>query len=386
MKNTVTLLLVFSLSLCACGSRNATSIDMLSEEHIITWQEQYDLGVRYLSEGNYQEAIIAFTAAIEIDAKQAPAYVGRGDAYGGVAQMSMTNVGEDVVLTEDAANAYNNAVADYLKAIDLVESAAELYKKAAEVYVLLGDAEAAVEILERGIAVTGNESLSEYLEQLNNEIAKEQLRPLYELFEMGDIEGAKVLMRQKEYCDMSAKLSDGFFRYDAGNGVVLAVYPENFYYFGQWQNGQRSGHGMWIRAVFDDDSAMESYIYDGSWENDSPNGLGNITQENDATKLVDRSAILTEISGSFSNGLFDGAIIEVLHVNVGNTYVSSTINAINGIFQPLENLPPETQENEYYQKMIAEGKYYCAFELAEGEEHDGGFFIDDGSIHKVWGF
>ena len=46
-----------------------------------TWQEQYDLGLRYLEEGNYEEAILAFTAAIEIDPKQAPAYIGRGDAY-----------------------------------------------------------------------------------------------------------------------------------------------------------------------------------------------------------------------------------------------------------------------------------------------------------------
>ena len=46
-----------------------------------TWQEQYDLGVRYLSEGKYEEAVIAFTAAIEIEPKQAAAFVGRGDAY-----------------------------------------------------------------------------------------------------------------------------------------------------------------------------------------------------------------------------------------------------------------------------------------------------------------
>ena len=31
------------------------------------WQEQYDLGVRYLSEGNYEEAIVAFTAAVSSD-------------------------------------------------------------------------------------------------------------------------------------------------------------------------------------------------------------------------------------------------------------------------------------------------------------------------------
>ena len=44
------------------------------------WQEQYDLGMRYLSQGNYQEAVIAFTAAIEIDPKRAEALIGRGDA------------------------------------------------------------------------------------------------------------------------------------------------------------------------------------------------------------------------------------------------------------------------------------------------------------------
>ena len=62
------LFLVLALILSACGGQGS-------------WQEQYDLGVRYLSEGNYEEAILAFTAAIEIDPARAEAYVGRGDAY-----------------------------------------------------------------------------------------------------------------------------------------------------------------------------------------------------------------------------------------------------------------------------------------------------------------
>ena len=45
------------------------------------WQEQYDLGVRYLSDGNYDQAIIAFTAANEIDPKRAEAYVSMADVY-----------------------------------------------------------------------------------------------------------------------------------------------------------------------------------------------------------------------------------------------------------------------------------------------------------------
>ncbi len=45
------------------------------------WKEQYDLGLRYLSEGNYEEAILAFSAAIEIDPYVSNVYLGRGDAY-----------------------------------------------------------------------------------------------------------------------------------------------------------------------------------------------------------------------------------------------------------------------------------------------------------------
>lgn len=62
------------LSICACGKK-AETVEGPS------WQEQYDLGIRYLSEGNYEEAIIAFTAAIEIDPKRGDAYTGLADVY-----------------------------------------------------------------------------------------------------------------------------------------------------------------------------------------------------------------------------------------------------------------------------------------------------------------
>ena len=67
------LALLCGLSGCGCSAQPAASV--------LTWQEQYDLGVRFLSEGNYEEAIIAFTAAIEIDPKQPEGYLGLADAY-----------------------------------------------------------------------------------------------------------------------------------------------------------------------------------------------------------------------------------------------------------------------------------------------------------------
>ena len=73
MRRTISLLLalVLLLTLCCCGKKNNGT----------TWQEQYDLGVRYLSEGNYEEAVIAFTAVIKIDSKRPEAYLGLSDAY-----------------------------------------------------------------------------------------------------------------------------------------------------------------------------------------------------------------------------------------------------------------------------------------------------------------
>ncbi|MCD7819113.1 MAG: leucine-rich repeat domain-containing protein [Lachnospiraceae bacterium] len=39
-----------------------------------TWQEQYDLGMQYLEDGEYEAAVVAFTTAIETEPKNAEAY------------------------------------------------------------------------------------------------------------------------------------------------------------------------------------------------------------------------------------------------------------------------------------------------------------------------
>lgn len=64
------LCLMVILGMSGCGGSNSSG-----------WQEQYDLGVRYLSEGNYEEAIITFAEVIKINPKCAEAYIGIADAY-----------------------------------------------------------------------------------------------------------------------------------------------------------------------------------------------------------------------------------------------------------------------------------------------------------------
>ena len=143
------LILCLALLLPACTAGQPAATEQPTQGP--TWQEQYDLGLRYLEEGNYEEAILAFTAAIEIDPKRAPAYVGRGDAY--------VKSGE----TEENLTA---AKMDYEKAIELDETNPEAYLGLADVYILQGDYDKALEILRQGLEKTGDKSVKEKLSEV----------------------------------------------------------------------------------------------------------------------------------------------------------------------------------------------------------------------------
>ena len=72
----LTIILLLSLAACSKAPEAAEPADEAPG-----WQAKYDLGVRYLSEGNYEEAILAFTAAIEIDPKRPEAYKQLAEVY-----------------------------------------------------------------------------------------------------------------------------------------------------------------------------------------------------------------------------------------------------------------------------------------------------------------
>lgn len=153
MKRITNYLLALAIlaGVAACGNHSGTQ----SEQHALTWQEQYDLGVRYLSEGSYEEAIIAFTAAIEIDPKQALAYVGRGHAY---------------VQSGERGDNLAAAQADYEMAIELDEINVDAYLGLADVYIQKGEQDKALEILRQGFNLTADESIQQMINDMSSDI------------------------------------------------------------------------------------------------------------------------------------------------------------------------------------------------------------------------
>lgn len=344
IKNILFLTVVLCILLSACGQASAPTA--YAE---LTWQEQYDLGVRYLSEGNYEEAIIAFSAAIEIDPKRPEAYVGRGDSYAAQGQQ-----------------------------LEEIEAAYELYQKA------LADYERAVEL---GSTETQEKlnSLNDAIQQLQaRENAEPLLKELYPLMDSGALEEAKALMRQEDYRAMSAAAGESCFTYSETEGICLAVYKDNCYYFGEWDSGQRKGTGLWMQAAFDDESTVESRQYNGTWSNDLPNGEGEIIRvSKNSLQWEDGSStsVNTTISGTFKDGFYHGTIYETWVMNTGETWVWSPITAIDGIYQPMPDVPQEMLDRSYYEENIAAGKSLVAV-TEEGTD----LWTTNGSVYRVFGF
>ncbi|MCD7752495.1 MAG: hypothetical protein LUI10_12315 [Lachnospiraceae bacterium] len=111
----------------ACGSSSTAA-----------WQGQYDLGIQYLTDGDYSAAVVALTAAIETEPKMAALYIARGDAYSAWAEktteaaLTAVSDGEMVEWSEITITAgddstytleelYENAISDYEEAIRLIE-------------------------------------------------------------------------------------------------------------------------------------------------------------------------------------------------------------------------------------------------------------------------
>lgn len=339
MKKHIAITIVFVFLLCACGSNMAESNGQTQPNNAsasLTWQEQYDLGIRYLSEGNYEEAIIAFTAAIEIAPKQAPAFVGRGDAYAALAEHEL-----DV---STALTLWKKIVADYEHAFELGDTQVE-------------------------------KKLEESREILRHFQAKKDAQPLlealYARFEDADVEGAKALMRQADYQELSASALNNPYYYDHGDGFGLAVYPNNFYYCGQWENGLRNGHGLWICAVFEVDSDSESYTYEGAWANDRPNGEGRIVRNRYTDQIQvepgTTTSVKTEITGTFVDGLYHGTIYEVWSMNDGGIHVWSPITAVDGVYQAIEE---------------SDGRKVVAYDQGNSRTT----LSDNGSVHIILGF
>lgn len=232
------------------------------------FEEQMDLGNRYLLEQNYEAAVVAFGKAIEIDPRQA-----------------------------------------------------ESYRKMAEAYVGLGDYENAVLTLEKGYEFTGEESLREYQEEVIQMKERQERRAaviqgLYEACLVSDEDGLYEILYGDEYRQMKNEWEFPLF-YPEQNGMALGIYQKGIY-FGELVDGIREGEGKWY---FPDETVRKwRYRFTGSWKHDYPNGNGEEDQIywNDSPGMEAEGTEHEIVRGSYRDGYADG------EMSVTGTYYSET--------------------------------------------------------------
>lgn len=124
------------------------------------------------------------------------------------------------------------------------------------------------------------------------------------------------------------------------NGMGLAMYTDNQYYYGEWKDGVRSGNGMWIKFyVYDEnakakDSRYLQHSYSGMWSNDLPNGDGAEHYDFIDENLESNVGYNRNFIGNFKNGFYDGEIYITNYYKDGNSKEWSG-TAVNGVWRPM---------------------------------------------------
>lgn len=255
---------------------------------------QLDLGAKYLSEENYEQAIAAFDVAISIDPKNVGAYLGKADAYIGMANGEMEKA--KTYLANGDMEGYReclkNAEDYYKEALDAANdckdntgsSEADAYIDKIQEYLdIIADEsnDNSGYVNENGEATTANG----YILIDDNEWAKQ----LIEMYKNADenVADEKIpdfLINTKSAADIHnantgyiyyyGELADGI-----PNGIGVAVFSWGTVtsYVGEWKDGVRDGYGISTFSSRDDTWAYsQKGYYIGEWKADEMEGKANL--------------------------------------------------------------------------------------------------------------
>lgn len=256
-------ILVIALFLVACSGGANSKL-----------QEQLDLGQKYLAEADFENALIAFETAIEIDDKCVEAYIG-----------------------------------------------------AAEAYIGLGEPQKALEILNIGLEKTGDKQISQRAEGLKNssELPKEEegnLEKLVDISKQWDIDNLEAFLETDEFRSLLHWMEN--------SGLDMYLFGDNpnkigFYriddkimmYVGDYSGDLRSGNGIWF---------SHGYYAIGQWENDKPKGSQTLEYRHNGDSWT--------ATGNMNDGLWDGEVVFTIN---GNGQSESFLESFdNGVFNVYE--------------------------------------------------
>lgn len=263
--------------------------------------EQLELGQRYLTEMNYEEAVIAFQKVIELDEKNVEAYAGLGNAYEKQAEVILE------ANREEALPYYGMAAESYEKVLMLDPGNSQACERLIIIYKDLGDLDKLQKLLNEYQGEGEGDSLKRELENWRTCI--HIISRICDSCEAGDIDNVFLLMQSDEYTqlqEVSMELGNPVFNMGEGKGlglyqVVTEGYGSCMIYYGDYKANLRHGTGYWMGY-----EGGNNYRAYGQWSEDMPEG----TQEaREWSGTLDETVQTRVVTGPVSQGLWNGSIL-----------------------------------------------------------------------------
>ncbi len=341
-------------------------------------------GSSCMDKGDYENAIKYYDDALNYEPESAEIKNAIAYAYIKIAQNAPSSA---------------EAVDAYQKSLLYNRTNKTPYWGVANIYEELGDEDNMMVALSTGYESTGDETMKQKMDAVEAEHARvqaeeeaaaaeeaeraaieeahsETLQKLYECFEAGDLDDVKEMMRTEEFTQFADEVAgDNSFYYGTKTpdgvreGKGIAVYRDGYYYYGDFSGGVRSGHGTLMRAVYSESSAIGSFVYDGEWSNDKPNGAGTSTSNYYKDKIGESGLAKQEIKGNYTDGLENGSMtLSGVSKTGGN--VSYSYTSENGVAKKISD-----------EDSGVKGQYIIA-KSSDGSSN----LTSDGSLRGVEGF
>ena len=341
-------------------------------------------GSKYMDSGDYATAISYYDDALNYEPESEEIKNAISYAY--------------IKLAEGSENS-SEAVDYYQKSLLYNKTNKSPYWGIANIYESLDDEDNMLASLQTGFDNTGDDSMRQKIEAVEEERARiraeeeakaaeeaeraaiEQehastLQKLYECFEGEDLDAVKDMMRTEEFTDFADEvIGENSFYYGTKTpegireGKGIAVYRDGYYYYGDFSGDKRNGHGILMRAVYAESSAIGSFVFEGEWSDDKPNGEGTSTSNYYKDKIGPSGLSKQVIKGNYTDGLENGTMRLEGTPKSGGA-VSYSYTSENGVAKKISD-----------EDSGVKGQYIIA-KSSDGKSN----LTSDGSLRGVEGF
>ncbi len=315
------------------------------------FDRQMSIGKQFLDETEYEDAVLAFTTALEILPDEASAteqlettYVAWGDSClsdgdyesavetlgKGKSQLPDSTAFEDPLAKTYVAWGKSCAESgDYQTAATVLQEGMDAtgensavrgalidtYLAWTKSLVESGDLDGAKKVIAEAADVVPSDEVTKEQTEVEDRIreqevldaANETVQEITDTASVDDIETAtdNILKLLSDHMDDLMQICDNHdgTYVDPGNGFGVYNIDGLYYlYLGEFDGDKRQGHAMWLQFYRDVDGVTGFYRYDGEWENDLPNG----------SMVATYSTVPNKMVGTVVDGLWDGKVADTM--------------------------------------------------------------------------